>query len=673
MLTLKDIHKRYQMGDTELHVLRGVSLTIEDGDFVAIMGPSGSGKSTLMHILGLLDVPDQGSYQLNGQEVSALSEDQLALLRRSTIGFIFQQFHLLPRMSALENVALPMLYSHHDMDMALAKELLERTGLGQRIMHAPNELSGGQQQRVAIARSLINKPSILFADEPTGNLDSKSGKEILDILREFNRRGITIVLVTHEESIGRQANRLIRIQDGLIVSDERTKPLSVRDESISVRGESNPVRGELVEPPLCPSTGSGRTAEDEDDYSISDIIDYFKQGFRTLAANKVRSGLSMLGILIGVAAVVAMLALGHGAQKAIEAQLASLGSNLLSMRPGAYRVGGVALDTGAVTRLTLDDANAILEQVPDVVATSPAVSGRGQVTYMDKNWSTQLQGVDTSYARMHASEPDVGRFFTPEENLQRKRVAVIGTTVADQLFGTRDPMGEMIKINKVNFQVIGLLPHKGATSFRDQDDVIIIPLLTAMHRLLGKDYVDSIDTEVVEGGDTNAAQKDLMKLMLDRHRVPISQRQDAFQIRNMADIQAAMAESSRTMSLLLACIAAISLLVGGIGIMNIMLVSVTERTREIGLRKAIGARRWDILLQFLAEAIVVSVVGGFAGIALGWMITKLLSLLAGWATAMSLWSVLLASFFSITIGIVFGIYPAKKASRLNPIDALRYE
>jgi len=378
-------------------------------------------------------------------------------------------------------------------------------------------------------------------------------------------------------------------------------------------------------------------------------------------------------MIFGVAAVVAMLALGRGAQKAIETQLASLGSNLLMLRPGAVRVGGVSYDTGEATRLTLEDATAIKQQIGAIRQAAPAVNGSGQIAYKNKNWSTRLLGAAPAYAKMRASMPEVGRFFTEAENQKRSRVAVLGLTVVRELFGDQDPLGEMIKINKINFQVVGVLPEKGANSFRDQDDIVVIPVLTAMRRVLGKDYVDYIDIEVADANDITAAQQSVKNLMTARHKVALSQSQDAFQIRNMADIQAALSESSRTMGALLASIAAISLLVGGIGIMNIMLVSVSERTREIGLRKAVGARRRDILSQFLAESVVVSAVGGMFGIALGWLITVILSAVAGWTTVVSVSSILLAFGFSAGIGIVFGIYPARKASRLHPIEALRYE
>ncbi len=654
MLELSNITKSYTMGANVVYALKGVNLRIEDGEFIAIMGPSGSGKSTLTHILGLLDVPTSGSYQLNGNEISHLTEDNLAILRREEIGFVFQQFNLLPRMSAEENVGLPLLYSESTTGSKFPKELLDRVGLGPRAGHHPNELSGGQQQRVAIARALVNRPRMVLADEPTGNLDSTSEHEILTILKELNAQGITVIIVTHEEEIGKQAKRLIRLRDGVVVSDERQV------------GSTVPVVQSTPPAPKKVEAKKGASF-------FTELFAHIGQGFRTLAGNKVRTALSMLGILIGVASVVAMLALGKGAQKAIETQLASLGSNLLILHAGAVRVGGVTQQAGATTRLTYEDSLALKAAIPELNEAAASVNGRVQVTWENKNWSTQLLGGASSYARMHSLVPEIGRFFTDAENLSRARVAVIGATVVREVFEGRSPIGEMIKLNKVPFQVIGILPEKGATGWRDQDDIVVIPVATAMYRLLGKLYLDSIEMEVRSATDVAKAQDDALELMLKRKRVPLSQKDDAFDIRNMADIQEALSASSRTMSTLLAAIAAISLLVGGIGIMNIMLVSVTERTKEIGLRKAIGARRADILFQFLAESVVVSFSGGLAGVILGWLITLGISAVTGWSTSVSPESILLAFGCSAFIGVVFGVYPARKASRLHPIDALRFE
>jgi len=648
MIELQDVYRTYRMGATEVHALRGISLTIAQGEFVAITGPSGSGKSTLMHVIGLLDVPDRGVYMLNGHEVEQLSEDELAQRRRREIGFVFQQFHLLARTSAAENVCLPLLYSRGRQDIEAARALLAQVGLADREQHHPNELSGGQQQRVAIARALVNRPTILLADEPTGNLDSASQREILAILGELNRKGMTVVIVTHEDDVARHASRRIEMRDGRIQSDT-----------------GRPSRRAGIEA----SSGEPATRRSP----LRELWQHLRHGLRALASNKVRTALSVLGVLIGVAAVVAMLALGRGAQDAVERQLSSLGSNLLVLRTGAIRVGGVAQEAGTTTRLDVDDVAAIAERVPGVHQAGPAVWGRVRATYSGKNWNTQVTGVGVPYAKMRAAEPTIGRFFTEAENRNRVRVALVGLTLVRELFGGENPVGQTIKLNRISFTVIGVLPEKGSNSWRDQDDQIVVPVQTAMYRLLGKTYLDYIDIEAESPQAIEDVERDVRDLMVIRHRIPPVYREDAFRVRNLADIRAAYEESSRTMSVLLASIAAISLFVGGIGIMNIMLVSVTERTREIGLRKAVGARPRDILNQFLVEAVVVSVVGGLSGIALGWIVTTVLSHVTEWRATVTVGSVLLAFSFSALIGIVFGIYPARRASGLNPIEALRYE
>ncbi len=652
MISCKGLTRHYTLGGSTVYALDHVDLEIQTGEFVAIMGPSGSGKSTLMNVLGLLDLPDEGSYTLDGTTTHDLKETQLANLRSKTIGFVFQQFNLLKRTSALENVELPLLYTHTP-PSALPRILLEKVGLGERIHHKSNELSGGQQQRVAIARALVNQPRIILADEPTGNLDSKSQTEIMVLLTELHKEGITVVLVTHEEDIAEYANRVIRMRDGKIISD------------IS---KATHIVPKVTVPPTPPP---------QKWVFIAQFKNHFDQAFRSLMGNKLRSFLSVLGIFIGVAAVIAMLALGKGAQASIEERLASLGSNLLTLRPGSSQSMGVNLGIGATTRLTIGDAQSI-QNILNVKRIAASVNGRAQVEFGNQNYSTQLIGAQPSYAAMRASQPTLGRFYSEDDEATRAKVVVIGVTVLKKLFGEnadnsyKNPIGEFIKLNRIRFQIVGVLPEKGATSWRDEDDVIMIPLSTAMKRVLGKEYVNNIDIEVDNPVAMGQVQDATIALMMQRHRVD-PKKTDTFEIRNLAEIQETLSATSKTMSLLLAIIAGISLLVGGIGIMNIMLVSVTERTREIGLRKAIGARPQDILLQFLIESVVISVMGGILGIALGCGITLLLSQVAGWAVSISSSALVLSFFFSAAIGIGFGLWPAQKAAKLNPIDALRYE
>ncbi|MBI5572989.1 MAG: ABC transporter permease [Elusimicrobia bacterium] len=655
MIEIKNISKTYHLGEFDVPALDGVSLEIEEGEFVSIMGASGSGKSTLLHILGLLDKPTSGSYKLEDKEISKFSDDELATLRNKFIGFVFQQFNLLPRTSAKENVELPLIYSSNN-TAADAIALLKKVGLGERENHKPNELSGGQQQRVAIARALINNPLLIFADEPTGNLDTKSAAEIIEILKELNNAGITIVMVTHEPDLASAANRIVTLQDGKIISDKlqltprglKTKITEAKQSSISENHFLHPV------------------------FKLQSLGNYFFQAARSLLSNKTRSALSILGVLIGVTSVIAMLALGTGAKEDVKKRISSLGSNLLTVRSSSRRIGGVSLEAGSVTRFTLEDANEIKEKISGIDKVAANVTGRGQVVYRGKNWNTTIQGTTEDYPDMRNARPAKGRFFTKNETITRAKVAVIGQTVVKQLFGDKIPLGEFIKIRRVDFQVIGILPTKGSSGWRDEDDIIIIPLNTAMYRLLGKEYVDSIDVQVTDANLMDEVSAQIKKLIMVLHRLTESQK-DTIDVRNMADIQETITSTVKTFSYLLGSIAFISLLVGGIGIMNIMLVSVTERTREIGLRKAVGADNDDILFQFIIESVVICILGGLIGIMLGSLISVILSKFAGWSTKISLSSVLLAFTFSVAIGLIFGIWPAKKASRLNPIDALRYE
>ena len=644
------------MGEIDVKALQNISLSVAPGEFLAIMGPSGSGKSTLMHVLGLLDRPDSGEYFLGKKKINKLSDEELSAVRNRLVGFVFQQFHLLPRMTALGNAELPLVYAGKRHLAEKAQERIKEVGLAERMNHRPNELSGGQQQRVAIARALVNDPLIIMADEPTGNLDSKSKEEIIAILKELNKKGNTVIIVTHEKEVAVHAQRIITMCDGKIISDENLK--KIEKPQLDVEADK------IIEVVLSKHERVARETK---------FFDYLRQAASAMISHKMRSFLSILGILIGVAAVIAMLAVGQGAKESIEKQLSSLGSNLLIVRPGSPKLHGVALESGSVTRFTFQDVANIEKLKEYVKRASPSVTGRGQLVNGNKNWNTQVEGAGVDYAELRASVPEVGRFFTDDEVKRREKVIVLGTTVVKEIFGDTDPVGETIKLNLINFKVIGVLPAKGGSGFHDPDDTAIIPITTAMYRVFGKEYVDTIYIEALDPNTLDEAEAVVKAMIIKQHRLNNEDEEETFQIRNMADIKNTLLSTTKTMSMLLGAIAAISLLVGGIGIMNIMLVSVSERTREIGLRKAIGANNKDIMVQFLIEAIMMSFIGGIVGVLLGSGTSVLITMLAGWSAKVSAYSIILATTFSLVVGVVFGLWPAKQASRLNPIEALRYE
>jgi macrolide transport system ATP-binding/permease protein len=659
LISVENLSKTYKTGKVEVQALRGVTLSLERGEFVAVMGPSGSGKSTFLNLLGCLDHPSSGRYVLDGIDVSTMTDDQLAAVRSRSIGFVFQGFNLLSRTNAEHNIELPLIYTGERQRSERSRTLLAAVGLPERWNHSPSELSGGEQQRVAIARALVNSPAIILADEPTGNLDSRTGEEIMDIFRGLNEAGITILMVTHEEDIAASAKRLIRFKDGRVVADEAI--------SRPRRGNGRSVDAGKLEQSRPAGNGRRRSI-----FSPGELWENLLSAARSLWQNRMRAALTVLGILIGVGAVIAMVSVGQGATVGVQKSIEGLGSNLLTVVPGSVNVGGVRQGFGSVSTLTFEDADAIRAQVAPIVGVAPEAMSRQQVKYRKNNWNTSIVGTTPDYPQVRNWPLAEGTFFSSEDYRGRRSVAVLGQDVAASLFADEDPVGKMVNIGGASFRVIGLLARKGGGGFFSQDDAVLIPLLTHYARFRHQKDVRSIGVAVADKTDIENVKADIEALLRERHKIAERSESD-FTIVSQADILQTVQGVSATMTLLLGSIAGISLLVGGIGIMNIMLVSVTERTREIGIRKALGARRRDILAQFLTEAIILSGVGGLFGWALGWVAATLISVIGKMTVVISVGTVGLALGFALAVGLFFGIYPARKASRMDPIQALHFE
>lgn len=660
LVVTDNLTKTYNLGTVDVPALKGVTFTLEEGEFVAVMGPSGSGKSTFLNLLGCLDKPTSGRYVLDGTDVSTMNDDQLAAVRSKSIGFVFQGFNLLSRTTAAQNIELPLIYTGERHRAESSKVLLEAVGLPERGSHTPNELSGGEQQRVAIARALVNAPALILADEPTGNLDSKMSTEIMDIFLSLNRAGITILMVTHEEDIAANAKRLVKFKDGVIVSDESVADrrqitgggIDVeRIRSVAVRA-ANKRRGVL---------------------SPGELWENIRSAGRSLFQNKMRAVLTILGILIGVAAVIAMVSVGQGATAGVTSRIQGLGSNFLTITPGSANVGGVRQGFGSVSTLTMDDAAAIKEQVQNIVGVEPENNSRQQLKYGKNNWQTSLTGTSADYPSVRSWDVSSGSFFTDDDNRAKRNVVVLGVDVVTNLFGDADPVGKTVKIAGSNFKVVGVLKQKGAGGgFFSQDDTALIPINTMYARFRHQKDVRSIGVTAVDKDHLDSVKADIIALLEQRHKIQDGAADD-FSVVTQADVLQTVQGVSQIMTLLLGAIGGISLLVGGIGIMNIMLVSVTERTREIGIRKALGARRRDILAQFLVEAIILSGLGGVLGWALGALAAQVISTIGKMTVVISLGTVGVALGFSLGVGLFFGIYPARKASRMDPIQALHFE
>ena len=640
LIECKNINRYFGSGANRVHVLKDVSLSIEKGDFVAIIGQSGSGKSTLMNILGCLDSATSGSYQIDGIETAKMEPDELAALRRERFGFIFQRYNFLGSLTARDNVALPAVY----MGMGgkerstRAEKLLQDLGLEGKEGNKPSELSGGQQQRVSIARALMNGGEIIFADEPTGALDTASGKNVIEIIQKLHKEGHTVIMVTHDPGIAAIANRIIEIRDGEIISDSSKNPEIPESKIERIKEKSSWL------------------------FYYDQFVEAFKMSVQAIMAHKMRSLLTMLGIIIGIASVVSVVALGNGSEKKILADISAMGTNTISIFPGR---GFGDRRSGRIKTLTIDDAKVIAKQ-SYVASATPQTNSSGTLTYRNTDLSASLYGVGEQYFDVRGLKLESGRLFDEGDVKEDAQVVVIDQNTKNKLFGEdTDPLGKTILFRKRPLTVIGVM-QKEENSFGNADVLMLwSPYTTVMHQITGESHTNSITVKIKDDANTQVAEKGLTELLKTRHGT------EDFFMNNSDSIKQMVESTTGTMKLLISSIALISLVVGGIGVMNIMLVSVTERTKEIGVRMAIGARRNNILQQFLIEAVLICIIGGLVGVGLSTAISLVFNhFVTEFPMEISIGSVIGAVVCSTAIGVAFGFMPANKASKLNPIDAL---
>lgn len=645
VIELSGIGRVFPAGEQQIRILDDIHLRIEAGEMLAIIGQSGSGKSTLMNILGGLDSASEGSYRFNGREVSELSSDELATLRRDHFGFIFQRYHLLGALSAVENVAMPAIYAGTPLiaRQQRAAMLLSRLGLGERLHYRPRQLSGGQQQRVSIARALMNGGEVILADEPTGALDSRSGADVLQILKELHEQGHTVILVTHDAKVAAQADRIVEISDGKIVSD-----------TCNLQRDQEQLPSEPAAPqpqPATPQALLGRWRE------------AFAMAFRALLANRMRSLLTMLGIIIGIASVVSIVALGDGMEESVLKNFTSLGVNNLDILPGT----GLADDKAqSVTSLREADL-ALIATEPYVQAVTPNTSMGMRSRYRNIDVSTTIQGVSPAYFTIRNQAIHAGVAFSDDDVRRQAQVAVIGEETRKKLFGQHSGIGEVILLGNMPVQVIGVAEKKSGGFMMESLDVWV-PYTTAASRMFGQQHFNAITVQIKPDMPLKAAEQALTARMTQWHG------KKDFYTRNMQDMMESFQSTANSIKLFLMLIGVISLVVGGIGVMNIMLVSVTERTHEIGIRMAVGARQADIRMQFLIEAIVVCLLGGAIGIALSGLLAWVINtLMKDFQMLFSLGSITTAVVCATVVGVIFGFLPARRAAQLAPIEALSRE
>lgn len=645
LLELNEVSRAYSNGEEETVVLNKVSLTINAGEMVAIMGASGSGKSTLMNILGCLDKPSSGEYKVAGQSVAQMEGDQLAALRREHFGFIFQRYHLMAHLSAEQNVEIPAIYADKNATQRKerARELLTRLGLGERVNYRPNQLSGGQQQRVSIARALMNGGEVILADEPTGALDSHSGKEVMAILKQLNEQGHTVIIVTHDPLIAEQAERIIEIKDGKIISDNRhqTTIHKVKKETTTVLTSS--YLGQIV----------GRFTQ------------ALEMAWRAMVVNKVRTLLTMLGIIIGIASVVTIIVIGDAAKSMVLSDIKAIGSNTIDIYPGKDFGSDSPEDRQS---LTLQDVFA-LKQQPYVQAVTPQVQFSTRLRRGNQDSPASVAGVSEDYFIVYAMKFSQGRSFTQDMILRQAQVVVIDENTRHRFFPVKkDVIGEQIIIRNIPSTIVGVIADKKSAFGNGQSLRVWVPYSTLNSRILNRSYLDSITVRAIEGYDASVAEQQIIRLLTIRHG-----KKDIFTY-NLDSFIKAAESTTQTMQLFLTLVAVISLVVGGIGVMNIMLVSVTERTREIGIRMAVGARASDVMQQFLIESVLVCLVGGVLGIALSFSIAMIASvMLPDWHFVFQPIALISAFICSTAIGVIFGFLPARSAAKMNPIDALARE
>ncbi|MDY0886558.1 MULTISPECIES: macrolide ABC transporter ATP-binding protein/permease MacB [Kosakonia] len=645
LLELKEIRRSYPSGDGMVEVLKGITLTINAGEMVAIVGASGSGKSTLMNILGCLDKPTRGTYRVAGTDVSTLSGDALAQLRREHFGFIFQRYHLLSHLTAAQNVEVPAVYAGTERKarLARAKELLTRLGLGDRSEYQPSQLSGGQQQRVSIARALMNGGQVILADEPTGALDSHSGEEVMAILHQLRDRGHTVIIVTHDPQVAAQAERIIEIRDGEIIANPPAKTSA----NSAAKHES-----------VVTSVGGWRQF-------TSRFQEALTMAWRAMAANKMRTLLTMLGIIIGIASVVSIVVVGDAAKQLVLADIRSIGTNTIDVYPGKDFGDDEPQNQQA---LKYDDLLAIQKQ-PWVRSATPSVSQNLRLRYGNIDVAASANGVSGQYFNVYGMTFSEGTAFNAEQQGRRAQVVVLDSNTRRQLFPDKaSVVGEVILVGNMPATVIGVAEEKQSMFGSSKILRVWLPYSTIAGRIMGQSWLNSITVRVNEGYSSEQAEQQLTQLLNLRHG-----KKDFF-VWNMDGVLKTAEKTTRTLQLFLTLVAVISLLVGGIGVMNIMLVSVTERTREIGIRMAVGARAGDVLSQFLIEAVFVCLVGGALGVMLSMLIAFTLQLfLPGWEIGFSPVALLTAFLCSTFTGVLFGWLPARNAARLDPVDALARE